>query len=619
MIKLEDIALKDSLKFITCGSVDDGKSTFIGRLLYDSDALLDDQLENLIKDSAKSNNKGKDGLDFSLLLDGLSSEREQGITIDVSYRFFSSQKRKFIVLDSPGHTEFTRNMATASSKVDLAFLIIDARKGVLEQTLRHSYINALLGVKHISLLINKMDLVEFSEKTFTKIVNDYKRIIKDNELFKNINFSYFPISAIDGDNIVNNSNNLDWYKGSTVLQFLENIDLTEDNSKENIAVVENVNRVNIDHRAFGIKVLSGSLKKDDKINIYPSRSNTTIKSIYNYSDELKTIKKDYVGYITTSSEVEISHGSIISNNDDFLESNNFSTTAIWLDNSKLINNKEYLFISKMGIFLGNITCKNNIDITTFKEIDDHNVKLNTIFNGYIHLNTTIFAKKYRDCKELGSLIAVDKFTNMTVAAIIINDKSNKEKININNIVESKFDITKDMRAELKEQKPITIWLTGISGAGKSTIANNLEKILYQNRKHTMVLDGDNIRKGINSNLGFSDSDRSENIRRVAHIAKLFNDSGTIAIVSLISPKQSDRDYAKDVIGKDSFFEVFIKADIETCVKRDPKGLYNKKIKNFTGIDSNYEDPKNADLVIDTTKNNIENSLKLIFNFIKEKI
>lgn len=625
--KLEVFSNKNTLRFITCGSVDDGKSTLIGRLLYDSKLILDDQLDSLKNDTKKhSNTDENEEFDFSLLVDGLQAEREQGITIDVAYRFFATDKRKFIVADTPGHIQYTRNMATGSSTADLAILLVDARQGILEQTKRHSFITTLLGVKNLIVAVNKMDLVDYKQDIFEKIKNDYINFAKNIENFQDLSIDFIPMSALKGDNVTTKSTNTEWYNGDSLVSILENVEINYSNNQDFIYAVQYVSRPNLDFRGFKGKVISGEIGNDEEVQIFGKKTYTKIKDVGN---ESKRIQSSDVSCVTLHDEVDVSSGDFITRSSTSLRmSNRFNADLIWMDSASMSCEKEYIVK-----FYNNQSQTKNININFLYDInsldkvenDKDKIKLNEIANIDIVTNNNIPLMQYKTNKQLGSFILIDKFTNATCGAgvirkNIIDDIKNPVS---KNITAHKVDITNNLRAEQKNQKPICIWLTGLSGSGKSTIATILDKKLYTLKKHSFVLDGDNVRFGLNENLGFSTEDRYENIRRIGHTSKLMYDSGLIVISALISPDAKIRNIVKDQIFKDcNFFEIYLNASIEDCEKRDPKELYKKakdgKIKNFTGINSPYDIPNNPDLVVDTVGISPEESADKILDLLNKK-
>ena len=602
---------KSLLRFITCGSVDDGKSTLIGRLLYDSKMIFEDQLAQLKIDSKKSGTQGKK-IDFALLVDGLEAERQQGITIDVAYRFFSTEKRKFIVADTPGHEQYTRNMVTGASDSQLAVILIDAQKGVLTQTRRHSYLCHLLGIKHIVLAVNKMDLVSYDQTIFNSIISNYETFA-DTIGIKN--FESIPISGLNGDNITTRSTNTKWYKGPTLLNHLEDLNIKPEKSESTsfFMPVQWVNRPNQDFRGFSGRIASGIVKPGQKVRIFPSNKTSVIDRIVTLDGDLDHAILNQSVTLTLKDEIDCSRGQTIAYEDSLIQTaDQFETFLIWMDESSLIPSRSYhLKIGTETVLAFISKIKFKVNINTMEEIAAQTLELNEI--GIVNLTTDrpISFVPFKENKTLGGFILIDRITNATVAGGMINFSLNRAS----NIQWQKMDVTRENRAKLKNQKPVVVWMTGLSGSGKSTIANALEKKLLQMNFHTFILDGDNIRLGLNKDLGFTDADRVENIRRVGQVAKLMIDAGLIVIVAFISPFRSDRDLVKKMIGKKEFVEVFIDTPLSVAEDRDVKGLYAKarsgKLKNFTGIDSPYETPENPDIHIKTDNQTIDESVNAI--------
>ena len=602
---------KSLLRFITCGSVDDGKSTLIGRLLYDSKMIFEDQLAQLKVDSKKIGTQGQE-IDFALLVDGLNAEREQGITIDVAYRYFSSEKRKFIVADTPGHEQYTRNMVTGASNAQLAVILIDARKGVLIQTRRHSYVCHLLGIKNIILAINKMDLVDYDQVTFDAIVCDYKNFADSIGIEK---FIAIPISGLKGDNIASLSAKTTWYNGSTLLTHLEDVKILQNTGGlGNFRMpVQWVNRPNQNFRGFSGKIVAGTVKPGDKVRILPSGKTSHVDRIVTYDGDLDQAVSDQSVTLTLKDEVDCSRGQIIVSVSSPLESaDQFETTLIWMDENTLIPGRSYyLKIGSETVSAIVSKLKYKINVNTMEKIAAKTLNLNDISIANVTTDRSIPFTPYNENHTLGGFILIDKMTNITVGAGLINFALRRA----NNIHLQAMDVTRDHRAKLKNQKPAVIWMTGLSGSGKSSIANAVEKKLLQMKRHTFILDGDNVRLGLNKDLGFTNTDRVENIRRVGQVAKLMTDAGLIVIVAFISPFRSERDMVRQMMDSNMFFEVFIDTPLSVAEERDVKGLYAKarsgQIKNFTGIDSPYEIPKNPDIHIKTIDLTIDEAAEQI--------
>lgn len=603
--------MKEQLKILTCGSVDDGKSTLIGHLLYDSKLLFADQKKALELDSKISNN----GIvDYSLLLDGLDEEREQKITIDVAYRYFNTSKRSFIVLDSPGHEEYTRNMAVAASQADLAILLVDATKGVLKQTKRHLKICMMMGIKDYIVVINKMDIVDYNKNVFDVLSDDVRK------LFNFYNFSslkIIPISATVGDNITDLSSNMKWYDSDTLMQYLEMVNVEKQTDSAFIMLVQRVCRPNQNFRGFQGNVDSGNISVGDSIICFPSKEKANVKQLFNLDKPTNVITKGEAVTIVLDKDIDVSRGCVLSSDEKIDVSNNINVTMLWMDEEKLkINNAYYINVGSLSTlcYIRKVNYKINIDTNECVFIID-NINKNDIINCDLEILEKIPVTLFKYNKNLGSLILINRLTNATSSCAIIN-----KVLNNDNLFYHKATITSEDRKKLLFQEPITIWFTGLSCSGKSTIANELDKMLNQKGYHTMLLDGDNIRMGLNKNLKFSDNDRIENIRRVAEVAKLMNDAGLISIVSFISPLEINRVMAKNIIG-DKFFLVYVNTPLDECERRDKKGLYKKaragEIKNFTGISSQFDIPHNADIIVNNV--NYKDCANKIYKMIEEKI
>ena len=601
------------LRFITCGSVDDGKSTLIGKVLFESKVLFQDQITTLMNDSKKHGTQGHD-FDYALLVDGLSAEREQGITIDVAYRFFSTDKRKFIVADTPGHEQYTRNMITGASTADLAVILVDARKGILEQTKRHTFLTSLVGVKHIILAVNKMDLVNYDENTYQDIVNYYREFTRD------LNFKTvieIPLSALKGDNIKENNNNLNWYKGPSLIPLLEtiNTELTIDKkNKDNLRLpIQYVLRPDLDFRAFCGKIVSGNINIGDSIKVMPSGVEASIKSMYVGERPLRKGVEGQSLSVVLDKEVDISRGDLIVSKSNSPESSNqFEIDISWLSEDDCFKGRG--FIAKIGT--QKVRCqitelKYKIDINSLKKLPTKSITLNEIACIKINLEKNVTFDPYSINKSTGAMILIDPINNQTVAAGMIKHSLRRAT----NIHKHHTSISRSSREKINGHKGMVLWFTGLSGSGKSTIADALEKNLHNKGYRTYLLDGDNVRHGLNQDLGFSEPDRIENIRRVSEVAKLMLDAGIFVLSSFISPFEADRAMAKSIFDKNDFIEIYVHTSLKTAEKRDPKGLYKKaragKIPNFTGISSPYEKPRNPDILIDTETSSIEKSVLAI--------
>tara|TARA_B110000444_G_C18837594_1_gene596941 strand:- start:105 stop:1988 length:1884 start_codon:yes stop_codon:yes gene_type:complete len=606
---LKNISM-DTLRFITCGSVDDGKSTLIGRILYESNVILDDQMEELKRDSKKSSNI-ENNIDFSLLLDGLDAEREQGITIDIAYRYFNTDKRKFIVADTPGHEQYTRNMFTGASTADVAVLLIDSTKGILEQTKRHAYVCSTLGIDNIILAINKIDLVGYDQDVFNKHVSDF---IEFTSILSFKKIIPIPISALKGDNVTNKSQETHWYKGPTLLSSLETIELScSEDGKGFYLPVQWVNRPNSDFRGFSGTVEYGSVEKGQEIIVLPSRETAHVKEIY-LSD--KKINKACISQaitLTLDKEIDISRGDILADMNNKAElSDQLEAKLIWMDKEPGYIGRSYLL--KIGTTTVNaqiMEIKHKININTYENLPAKELKLNDLCIVTLKLNKNIIFKSYKSCRPLGSFILIDKMSNSTAAAGMINFSLRRSQ----NIHLQNLNINKEMRQKLNGHKSKILWFTGISGSGKSTIANALEKEYHLKGIRTYTLDGDNIRHGLNKDLGFTNADRIQNIRRIAEVAKLMLDAGIVVLCAFISPFREDRNSVRALFDTDEFIEIFVNTPLDIAEKRDPKGLYKKarkgEIPNFTGIDSNYEEPENPEFNIKTDELNVEDIVDLL--------
>jgi len=590
---------KDQLRFITCGSVDDGKSTLIGRLLHDSKLIFEDQLAALARDSAKHGTTGDD-IDFALLVDGLEAERQQGITIDVAYRFFTTPRRSFMVADTPGHEQYTRNMATGASTAQLAIILIDARKGVLVQTKRHSFICSLLGIKHVVVAVNKIDLVDYKKDVFDRIVGDYVAFATG------LGFSSIvpiPMSARYGDNIIERSGNTEWYHGPCLLDYLESIDVASETTGLPFRFpVQWVNRPNLDFRGFTGTVASGSISPGDEIVVSASGHTSRVKEIVTYDGQLPKAEAGDAVTITLQDEIDIVRGDVLAKPTERPEvADQFAAHLIWMDQDPLVPARNYIVrIGTQTITSASVTAiKYRIDVNTREHLAATKLGLNEIAFCNFAMALPVAFDPYEANRRTGAFIVIDRYTNRTVGAGMIAFPLRRAS----NIAWQPLSIGKAERAALKNQKPRIIWFTGLSGAGKSTIANILDQKLYALGNHTMLLDGDNLRHGLNRDLGFTEADRVENIRRVGEVAKLMVDSGLIVICSFISPYKAERDMVRSLVAEGDFIEVFVNTPIEECMRRDPKGLYTKaregKIKNFTGIDAPYEAPERPEIRLET--------------------
>jgi bifunctional enzyme CysN/CysC len=601
---------KSLLRFITCGSVDDGKSTLIGRLLYESKTIFEDHWRTLTRDSARVGTR-QGQIDFALLVDGLAAEREQGITIDVAYRFFSTHRRKFIVADTPGHEQYTRNMVTGASGADLAVVLIDARKGVLVQTRRHSFLVSLLGIRHVVLAVNKMDLVDFDEQRFNAIVDDYRAFATRIGLG---DVTAIPLVAVDGDNIVERSTRMPWYQGPTLIQCLEQIDVESDVAHRPLRMpVQWVNRPNAEFRGFAGSIASGIARVGDAVRVLPSGRTTRIHRIVTADGDLQEASAGRAVTLTLEDEVDVSRGDVIAATDAAPESaTQFQATIIWMHEEPLLPARSYLL--KIGSVTANATMmpiRHRINVNTLEKLAAETLELNDIGVCELQVDRPVVFEPYADSRTLGGFILIDRMTFNTVGAGLLSFALRRAQ----NLHWQALDVTKPLRAALKGQKPAVLWLTGLSGAGKSTIANLVEKRLAAEGRHTYLLDGDNVRHGLNKDLGFTEQDRVENIRRVSEVARLMVDAGLIVLVSFISPFRAERGAARALFGEGEFLEVFVDTSLAEAERRDVKGLYGKarrgELKNFTGIDSPYEAPEKPELRIDTQEVSAEQAADLI--------
>ena len=604
------------LKFITCGSVDDGKSTLIGHMLYDAKLLFADQEKALELDSKVGSRGG--AIDYSLLLDGLMAEREQGITIDVAYRYFTTEHRSFIVADTPGHEEYTRNMAVGASFADLAVILVDATQGVLVQTRRHTRICALMGIKHFVFAVNKMDLIHYDENRFDKIQKEIKMMMGE---YDYNSIKILPVSATEGDNVTVKSSHMPWYKGESLLTYLENIDVHENPSETGFTMpVQRVCRPDRTFRGFQGQIETGEISVGDEITALPSNEKAVVKGIIDSGKEVKTSDAGHAVTISLDSEVDVSRGCVLAQDTKPIVGNLFTAELLWMDDSYLVAGKNDLL--KLGTKMVPAVVMNikyKIDVNTGNEVHADTIYKNEIAVCDISVSDKIVFDKFKKNQALGCLILIDRITNMTSAFGIVMHSLRRT----DNLTWHEMDITREFRAQQKGQQPKTIWMTGLSGSGKSTLANELEKRLVALGKHTMLLDGDNVRMGLNKNLGFKEADRIENIRRISEVAKLMNDAGLIVITSFISPYVRDRRKAKEIIGEDSFIEVYVSTPLEECEKRDVKGLYKKaragEIPNFTGISSPYEVPEHPDVTIDTSSMPLEECVDALLKQIEGQI
>ncbi|MEV4932459.1 sulfate adenylyltransferase subunit CysN [Sphingobium sp. LSP13-1-1.1] len=602
---------KTMLRFITCGSVDDGKSTLIGRLLYDSKMIFEDQLAALEADSKRVGTQGQE-IDFALLVDGLAAEREQGITIDVAYRFFATEKRKFIVADTPGHEQYTRNMVTGASTADLAVILIDARKGVLTQTRRHSYLAHLIGIRNIVLAVNKMDLVDYDQAVFDGIVKDYTEFAQSIGIKA---FTAMPISGFRGDNITGPSANTPWYKGPALIEHLETVEVDQvsDQEKPFRMAVQWVNRPNLDFRGFSGQIATGTVRPGHAIRVLPSGKTSTISRIVTLDGDLDVAVAGQSVTLCFADEVDCSRGDVIAASDNPPQAaDQFEATIVWMADEEMLPGRPYWL--KLGTQTVTATIqqpKYQVNVNTMEHLAAKTLDLNAIGIANLSTDRQIVFEPYETNRTLGGFILIDKITNATVAAGMLHFSLRRAQ----NVHWQATDVTREFHANLKNQKPAVLWFTGLSGAGKSTIANLVEKKLARMNRHTFLLDGDNVRHGLNKDLGFTDADRVENIRRVGEVAKLMTDAGLIVITAFISPFRAERDMVRQMMKPGEFIEVHIDTPLADAEARDVKGLYRKarsgELKNFTGIDSPYEAPEDPEIRIDTTAMTAEEAAEAI--------
>lgn len=601
------------LKFITCGSVDDGKSTLIGHMLYDAKLLFADQERALELDSKVGSREGK--IDYSLLLDGLMAEREQGITIDVAYRYFTTEHRSFIVADTPGHEEYTRNMAVGASFADLAVILVDASQGILVQTKRHARICAWMGIRYFVFAVNKMDLIRYDKTIYQRIEKEIKKLAVDLELYS---VAVIPVSATEGDNVTHVSAKMSWYKGKTLLEYLETVNV-ENNVEEGFVMpVQRVCRPNHNFRGFQGQIEAGGIKEGETVTVLPSGEKAAIEKILVLDKTCEKAEKGQAVTVCLDREIDVSRGCVLVKDTELMVTNMFTASLLWMDDIPLAQGKN--FFLKLGtktIPATVMSIKYKVDIHSGEHLATSKLFKNEIAVCDLVLAEEIVYDTFPMHRELGCFILVDRVTNMTSACGIVEHSLRRSE----NLTWQKLDITREIRAGKMGQKPVTLWFTGLSGSGKSTLANEVEKALSLQGKYTMMLDGDNVRMGLNQNLGFEEADRIENIRRIAEVSKLMNDAGLIVLTAFISPYTTERTKAREIIGEDNFIEIYVSTPLEVCERRDVKGLYQKarngKIPNFTGISSPYEIPQSPQVTVDTTKYSLQGAVDMVLKEISK--
>jgi bifunctional enzyme CysN/CysC len=614
---LRDQASKTTLRFLTCGSVDDGKSTLIGRLLYDSKLIFEDQLAALEADSRRMGTQGEE-IDFALLVDGLAAEREQGITIDVAYRFFATDRRKFVVADTPGHEQYTRNMATGASNAEVAVILVDARKGILTQTRRHSYIASLFGIRDLVVAVNKMDLVDFDQEVYQNILAEYREFAAQ---LGDLNVVGIPMSALRGDNVSTPSTQMDWYQGPTLLQHLETVETARDLTAKPFRLsVQWVNRPNLDFRGFSGTIASGTVRPGDTVQVLPSGLRSKVSRIVTFGGDLEEARAGQAVTLVLADEIDISRGDVIATAERPPQtSDQLAVHLIWMGESPMYPGRQYYLKSGARTLPCTVTdLKHTVNVNTLETQPAKSLALNEVGVANISLGNRLAFDPFVENSELGSFILIDRQSFATVGAGLFDFSLRRA----DNIVWQAITVDKQRRAAIKHQRPAVIWMTGLSGSGKSTIANLLEGRLHDMNRHTYILDGDNVRHGLNRDLGFTAADRVENIRRVGEAARLMADAGLITIVSFISPYRSERRMVRDLLDDGEFIEVFVDTPIEVCEQRDPKGLYKRaragEISNFTGIDSEYQPPEAPELHIRTTELDPEQAVEQLLGYLEQR-
>jgi len=610
---------KSLLRFITCGSVDDGKSSLIGRLLHDSQKILEDHMAAVKADSQRWGTQGE-AVDLALLVDGLQAEREQGITIDVAYRYFDTERRKFIIADTPGHEQYTRNMATGASTADLAVILVDAARGVQVQTRRHSFIVSLLGIRHVVVAINKMDLVNYDQKVYQNIAAECRHFLRTLGVQ---DVRVVPVSALVGDNVVKPSSNMPWYEGDALLEILDTVDVSDNRSEDLRFPVQYVNRPNAEFRGYAGTLVAGHVRVGDPIMALPSRRLSTVKEIVTYDGKLSTAFAPMAVTLTLNDEIDIVRGDVLAHPERApTVGKEFDAHVIWMADQPLLPGKQYEI--KLGTHYVRGTIKKieyRVDVNDLSHHDAQELKLNEIAVCTISLNQDVAYDVYDVCRETGGFIIVDRMNNGTAGAGMIRRSTAVKSREVQgNVYNEKLAVTRQQHANQKSQQPCILWFTGLSGSGKSTIANAVEAELFRRGYHSYLLDGDNVRHGLNRDLGFSDSERVENIRRIGEVTRLFVDAGLIVLTAFISPFRSDRKLVRELVEPGEFIEIHVSTPLEVCENRDPKGLYVRarqgQIANFTGINSPYEPPESAEIVLDTSKMHIDDCVAKIIEHLE---
>ena len=607
--------MKGLLKILTCGSVDDGKSTLLGHLLYDAKLIFADQRDALLLESKAGSRGGQ--IDYSLLLDGLAAEREQGITIDVAYRYFTTKRRSFIAADCPGHEEYTRNMAVGAGFAQLAVILIDATKGVLVQTKRHTRICALMGIRHFVYAVNKMDLAGYSEEAFRAIEADVRELVAE---YAPASLQLIPVSATEGDNVARASGHMPWYGGPTLQEYLEEVEVEDEPATRGFCMpVQRVCRPSSEFRGFQGSVASGELRVGDELTVLPSGSRSRVARIVRGFDDVQEARAGQAVSICLEDEVDVSRGCVLVRGCSPQLGRAFSADLLWMDDAELLPGKNFIFRLGTAAVAGTVlSIEYKVDANTGEKLPAKRIAKNEIARCDISLAEPVVFEPFEDNPALGSMILVDRVTNMTSGCAVVRRGTSRGQ----NLTWQETSVNRSLREGHMGQRAATLWFTGLSGSGKSTLANAVEQALYASGRFTMMLDGDNVRMGLNKNLGFGDEDRIENIRRIAEVSKLMNDAGLVVLTSFISPFVADRRNAREVIGEDSFIEIYVSTPLEECERRDVKGLYKRarsgQIPSFTGISSPYEPPVKPEITVDTSAESLEDSVRRILDYLEQR-